>query len=79
MRKLKLDADTLQVQSFQTHPGATPAAGTVRGHVVSPNCSIIDDCVTYWEETCGGCANTSPRPSCFDCSWDEPCATVQCD
>ena len=81
MRKLKLNADMLRVESFDTQAGAARAAGTVRGHVITPNCSAADDCgPTYFEETCN-CPNTSPRPSCLDCSWDEPCQTlaVECD
>jgi hypothetical protein len=81
MRKLKLNADTLQVESFEVYAGGTRRAGTVRANVITPDCSAADDCApTYFEATCN-CANTSPLPSCMDCSWDDACVSVppQCD
>jgi hypothetical protein len=80
MRKLKLDVDALQVESFEAHAGDAREVGTVRANVITPNCSAVDECgPTYFEATCN-CADTSPRPSCIDCSWDF-CFTSpdQCD
>jgi hypothetical protein len=80
MRKLKLDADSLQVESFEPYAAGGRPAGTVRANEVTPGCTA--DCgVTFFEDTCAGCANTSPRPSCNDCSWDDVCHTfdINCD
>jgi hypothetical protein len=61
MRKLFLNPEALEVQSFQTAPAA-PAAGTVRGHAgaqpigVSPGDSgcvaTYDPCTCVPIETC---------------------------
>ena len=71
MRKLKLDMNALRVESFDAHPGVRRTTGTVRGFG-TPACSVdylTGPCFTCNEEdTCGACANTSPRPSCADCS-----------
>lgn len=80
MRKLKLDINALQVESFEAYAPRRRPAGTVRANEVTPGCTA--DCgPTFFEETCGGCANTSPQPSCIDCSWEDVCRTVppQCD
>ncbi|HEX2203078.1 MAG TPA: hypothetical protein VHG91_07260 [Longimicrobium sp.] len=59
MRKIKLELDTLAVQSFETSP-VRGRAGTVLGHDApsnggGPNCnSAIDACPT------GFCATISP-------------------
>lgn len=81
MRKLKLDASTLQVESFETYAASAAAGGTVRANVITPDCSGDEECApTYIEVTCN-CANTSPLPSCMDCSWDDACVSMppQCD
>jgi hypothetical protein len=74
MRKLKLDTDALRVESFQAAE-PTPHVGTVRGNENTALCTGADSCqrFTWCQDTCY-CAHTSPRPSCFDCSWDT-CAT----
>jgi len=74
MRKLKLDVAELRVESFEAHAGGR-ALGTVRGNVLTPECSADQTCVTCFEDTCAGCANTSPRPSCADCSEFGDCFT----
>ncbi len=81
MRKLKLDATTLRVESFEAYTGHPGAAGTVRANVRTPVCSGDEGCApTYgFQDTCAGCANTSPRPSCNDCSWDDVCNTGNID
>jgi hypothetical protein len=82
MRKLKLDATTLRVESFEAYAGPS-GAGTVRANVLTPECSGEEGCgpTDGFQDTCAGCANTSPRPSCMDCSWDDACVTVppNCD
>ena len=79
MRKLRLDVHALRVESFEASARGRAAAGTVRG-----NASGVETCgpVTYCADTCY-CANTSPRPSCDDCSWkecsgDDSCAITNC-
>lgn len=76
MRKLKLDIHALRVESFEAYAGDGRAIGTVRG-ASGPERSVDGTC---FEATCG-CANTSPHPSCRDCSWEEACASVppRCD
>jgi hypothetical protein len=80
MRKLKLDINALRVESFEAYAGDTHAVGTVRANVITPECSVNDTCDTCYQATCN-CANSSPLPSCFDCSWDDACVSVppQCD
>ena len=82
MRKLKLDVDALRVESFEAVAG-NGRLGTVRGNVVTPDCSeAFGTCpgFTCFDDTCG-CADTSPRPSCQECSFYEDCVSVppQCD
>lgn len=72
MRKLKLDVNALRVESFEAYAGDGRALGTVRGNMPSPGYSADGTC---FEDTCA-CANTSPRPSCRDCSWDELCFSL---
>jgi hypothetical protein len=71
MRKLKLDMNALQVESFDASAGDR-RTGTVRGNDGTPACSDgcsfgfeTGPCFTCdYQDTCGACANTSPRPSC---------------
>ena len=74
MRTLRLDVNALRVESFEA-AGHAPPTGTVRGHEATPLCTGVDSCqeFTWCQDTCY-CANTSPRPSCDECSWDG-CAT----
>jgi hypothetical protein len=77
MRKLKLDVHALRVESFQANAGGGRAIGTVRGNS-GPRYSNNGTC---FEDTCA-CINTSPWPTCEDCSWVEACAPSvppQCD
>ena len=69
MRKLHLNPEALEVQSFETAPGA-PAAGTVRGHhgtdpVPLPGDSgcvaTYDPCTCVPIETCS-CGPDTPDP-----------------
>lgn len=67
MKKLKLDLAALRVETFVAGAELAPRAGTIRAN----DASGAESCgpVTYCMDTCF-CANTSPRPSCDDCSWD---------
>ena len=83
MHKLKMDVTELRVESFEAYAGGARTIGTVRGNVLTPECSVDETCpgATCFEDTCAGCANTSPRPSCVDCSEFGDCFTLppQCD
>ncbi|HEV7586791.1 MAG TPA: hypothetical protein VGO40_01580 [Longimicrobium sp.] len=71
MRKLHLDPEALEVQSFETSPGA-PAVGTVRGHgdargpIAAPGDSgcvaTYDPCTCVPIETCS-CGPDTPDPT----------------
>jgi hypothetical protein len=79
MKKLTLDLDTLQVQSFETAAERAAEIGTVHGFVKKTgiddtNCSAIDACASARGctelETCFGCEET------YTCeSYDDACAT----
>ena len=51
MRKLHLNLDTLEVQSFETSPAAS-AGGTVRGQGDSGCVATYDPCTCVPIETC---------------------------
>lgn len=79
MKKLKLDLGALRVETFVAGLERAPSAGTIRA-----NASGVETCgpVTYCADTCV-CADTSPRPSCDDCSWQDcsggdSCAVTNC-
>jgi len=83
MGKLKLDVDALRVESFEACAGDGRSIGTVRGNVITPACSAENGtCPGYtcFDDTCA-CADTSPRPSCQECSFYGDCISVppQCD
>lgn len=90
MRKIRLDVDSLEVQSFNTG-AALAAQGTVHGH--TGRCQSMDcysagavECNTFNDPTCGEAAPTcyhscDPRILCCatngaaSCPWTaEPCA-----
>jgi len=69
MRKLKLDVDTLRVESFALGP-RTPPPGTVRGHD-GPGGRATFTCIgpTYccpptWKPSCETCPSTCPWIEC---------------
>lgn len=72
MKKLKLDLAALRVETFVAGAELAPA-GTIRA-----NASGFESCgpVTYCADTCV-CADTSPRPSCDECSWND-CSGESC-
>lgn len=59
MHKLKLDLESLAVDSFQTGDDLE-GQGTVHGHVEKPTTSLNDQ-MTCGQNTCGGA-------SCYTCS-----------
>lgn len=81
MKKLTLDLDTLQVQSFETASDRAAEMGTVHGlekkktGIDDTNCSAIDACAsargcTEIFETCMGCEET------YTCeSYNDACPT----
>ena len=77
MRKLKLDLDTLQVETFDAHPSQEDAEGTVHGQQVSQqfcsfNCSNQATCNNM---SCNSCQDTTRVGGCF-CT---ECASCWCD
>jgi hypothetical protein len=79
MKKLTLDLDTLQVQSFETAAERAAEIGTVHGFVKKTgiddtNCSAIDACASARGctelETCYGCEETNTCES-----YDDACPT----
>jgi hypothetical protein len=74
MKKLTLNIDALQVQSFRTAADATAAIGTVNGFAVKKtgiddtNCSAIDACVSARGCTEFNCDTYDPAlcPSVID-------------
>jgi hypothetical protein len=78
MKKLTLDLAALRVETFVAGVELAPRAGTVRANAASG----AETCkVTYCQETCL-CPNTSPQPSCDECSWNdcsgESCQVTNC-
>jgi hypothetical protein len=77
MRKLVLDLDALQVESFDTH-GAHGLHGTVVGRaaigvepsVVAPNTLDVKACLESWNNTCVTAKITecnTCQPTCESC------------
>jgi hypothetical protein len=64
MKKLRLNADDLAVESFATaHP--VDERGTVRGHDATEGCKVTESCTncTYDDTVCGltwHCSNATP-------------------
>ncbi len=66
MKKLALDLDSLDVQSFATQPERNPKSGTVYAHSRSHGFS------------CFYCGMSWPYTGCTDCSCFEICETPGC-
>jgi hypothetical protein len=87
MRKLKLDVDSIRVESFEASPDRGPQTGTVRGNDGSydeQGCSGDDTCLgeSCVETACATCLcpHTGPQPSCQPCSWNNwSCDPYGCD
>jgi hypothetical protein len=56
MRKLRLDLDELQVDSFAVEPDRVPTSGTVRGHIG-----------TMYEATCAPCDTQADGATLVTC------------
>ncbi|MFL5386760.1 MAG: hypothetical protein ACJ8GN_30070 [Longimicrobiaceae bacterium] len=70
MKKLKLDPETLSVESFDLSHEERER-GTVEGYGTGPiQC-------TGWASCYGTCPGTCNRDSCYSCSLDSYCETVQ--
>lgn len=89
MKKLSLNLDALQVQSFATGAGQDTAFGTVHGAqeekkktgLQDTNCSAIDACASARGcttlETCFGCEETNTCESYNDaCPTGRGCSVV---
>ena len=77
MRKLKLDVETLAVESFAVDPEASRGQGTVKGHSDSPPFTVLEptlceDASCKWTECnnlscfaeCGGNDQTMGGSTC---------------
>ncbi|HEX2078132.1 MAG TPA: hypothetical protein VHG08_10500 [Longimicrobium sp.] len=85
MKKLTLNLDTLEVQSFAT-AGAAPNRGTVHGQESQPGETCLDTCANTCFETCYascagptceggyGCRTAAAAASCY-----ESCASLCVD
>jgi hypothetical protein len=88
MRKLMLDLDTLDVQSFDPMPAARDARGTVQGHVSYDGCTEQTACPSWYNEagTCqvtdlGTCVPTCGVSCPVTCRGEQSCITcngVEC-
>jgi hypothetical protein len=93
MRKLKLDVDSIRVDSFEASPESGLRTGTVRANdaTLAFGCTDADPCTG--QDSCAGgescavtacltclCPHTGPQPSCQPCSWDNwSCDPYGCD
>ena len=77
MKKIRLDVEALEVDSFDTGKEGEAPRGTVRGHLtvgstmpyVPSGASCFGDCLTREYDTCFDDAPTDPA-SCNDyCGW----------
>ena len=71
MKKLKLEIETLHVDSFEPAAGAAADTGTVRGAELTQFQTCVQSCgcpVTDRAHTCG-CPDTSMNNPCFCTEW----------
>lgn len=72
MRKTKLSLDTLQVDTFETDPGAPEVRGTVQAHGLTQVTSYCQCQYATDYGTCQGtCVDTCGGPTC-----DDPCQSA---
>lgn len=78
MKKLKLELDRLQVQSFDTGGDGTPV-GTVKGNGATDyQCTALSGCcLTDWA-SCVGCKDTEVASCGFYCTDLTFCAQYEC-
>ena len=68
MKKLALDLEKLEVESFDTESDGADRRGTVRGHLATDSCTQGLDCIfTDWESCYGGCSDSGcgPGQKCY--------------
>ena len=72
MKKLRLDVEQLQVDTFDALPSGVSAAGTVRGNELTELCqpsNLISNCcsgqATCNNTTCTSCQDTTQVGGCF--------------
>lgn len=79
MRKLKLDLDTLAVESFTAESAETRRPGTVRGHGTDPPLTItLEPTGNTCDYPCGAgqTGDTCDLDAAGACTWD--CFTAYC-
>jgi hypothetical protein len=90
MKKIRLELDTLSVESFRTTGSDTERRGTVHGHLPmetqARDCDSLDVC-TYWNcgteiSDCGGCGTGASdcgtcATNCGSC-YDATCGATYC-
>lgn len=73
-RKLKLELEALEVESFATERGPAPATGTVHAHERTEiNCSLWISCEGTCEVSCWGSCETCDGTSCGLTYCGDPC------
>jgi hypothetical protein len=82
MKKIRLEVDNLEVESFATADGGGALAGTVHGHYTGDFgdvCTSPQDCpsVRTGHEGCPGCA-VSGNLSCVGCPGDTKTCDMGC-
>ncbi|HEX2076409.1 MAG TPA: hypothetical protein VHG08_01835 [Longimicrobium sp.] len=68
MKKLKLDIELLQVDTFDTHPNGVSAEGTVRGNQFTDLCQPATQYCHSGQatcDTCNSCQNSTAVGDCF--------------
>ncbi len=72
MKKLKLDIELLQVDTFEALPNRVPAEGSVRGNEFTQLCqpsNLVTNCcsgqATCNNATCTSCQDTTRMGECF--------------
>lgn len=72
MKKMHLELDALDVQTFDTMPGHARRGGTVLGNDSAPTYGPYDSCAASW---CGDC-QTGDDPACNGGTGDCPSVNV---
>ena len=73
MRKLRLDLDELQVDSFAVEPDRAPTSGTVHGHATGDEatcapCGVQEDPFAATLVTCPPTVSDSADTACASCA-----------
>jgi len=81
MRKLRLELDALEVETFDTRIGAVPTVGTVRGHSDDPPDTLDPNLYSCNILSCGGTCQLSPSfcgNGCEESGADRTCQAAEC-